>query len=185
MLAPRFAICLGLALVSIGQVPAAGSGRASVDAVAAHARCIGADTPGGSAARRLQAVSCLVDAVRDAAGEHRLQPDWRLRRSAIAKARDIARCHAFAHAPCGGPWAAGMHRLGYARGRFRVGENLAWLSRGGTPRQLLRLWLASPAHRANLLDRRYRDTGLARVKARLPDVGVVEVWVQQFGSRNP
>ena len=75
-----------------------------------------------------------------------------------------------------------MRRAGYARGRYRVAENLAWVSHG-TPRTVLRLWLGSDAHRANLLNRRYRDTGLVRRTAELPGVGVIELWVQHFGVR--
>jgi uncharacterized protein YkwD len=75
-----------------------------------------------------------------------------------------------------------MRRAGYARGRCRVSENLAWVSHG-TPRTVLRRWLGSPAHRANLLDRRYSDTGLARRTAELPGVGIVEMWVQHFRAR--
>jgi uncharacterized protein YkwD len=48
---------------------------------------------------------------------------------------------------------------------------------------VLRRWLGSPALRANLLDRRYSDTGLARRTAELPAVGIVEMWVQHFGAR--
>jgi uncharacterized protein YkwD len=76
-----------------------------------------------------------------------------------------------------------MRRAGYARGCFAVGENLAWVTPGATPRQVLRMWLASPPHRANLLDVRFRDTGLARRLVSLPGAGRVEVWVEDFGAR--
>lgn len=125
---------------------------------------------------------CLLDAARRAAGAPSLHAERRLRRSAAAKAGDIRRCHRFAHDPCGDPWQAGIRRAGYARGRYRVAENLAWVSHS-TPRTVLRLWLNSDAHRANLLNRRYRDTGVARRTAELPGVGVVELWVQHFGVR--
>jgi uncharacterized protein YkwD len=179
---------LAVAVIALCLLPAAASARPSADAAADgsaadRSRCVGADTPGGSSARRLHGMSCLLNAVRRAAGEPRLHDDRRLRRSAVAKAHDIVRCRKFAHDPCGEEWQAGMRRAGYARGRFRVGENLAWVSHG-TPRTVLRLWLGSPAHRAHLLDRRYRDTGLARGTVRLPGVGVVEVWVQHFGARS-
>ena len=53
-----------------------------------------------------------------------------------------------------------------------------------TPRQVVKAWLASPAHRANLLDRRFRDTGVAaRVVTLARAPGRSELWVQHFGDR--
>jgi uncharacterized protein YkwD len=128
---------LALAIISLCLLAAAACARPSADAAAARPRCAGADSLGGSPARRLQAMSCLLNAARDDAGERPLHADRRLHRSAAAKAHDIARCHKFAHDPCGEPWQAGMRRAGYARGRYRVSENLAWVSHG-TPRTVLR-----------------------------------------------
>jgi uncharacterized protein YkwD len=76
-----------------------------------------------------------------------------------------------------------MSRTGYARGCFTVGENLAWTSVGMTPRQVVKAWLRSPEHRANLLDARFRDTGVASKVVTLADAGTVELWVQHFGTR--
>ena len=53
----------------------------------------------------------------------------------------------------------GPHRL--RGGCYSVGENLAWADPGSTPRQIVQAWLDSPDHRANLLDSRFRDTGVA------------------------
>ena len=52
-----------------------------------------------------------------------------------------------------------------------------------TPRQVVEAWLASPAHRANLLDRRFRDTGVASRVVTLGESGQAELWVQHFGDR--
>jgi uncharacterized protein YkwD len=79
--------------------------------------------------------------------------------------------------------AAPMRRAGYARGCYSVGENLAWITPGATARQVLQMWLASPAHRANLLNPSFRDTGIARRRVTLPGAGRVEVWVEDFGAR--
>jgi hypothetical protein len=167
------AVCL-LAVVVYDHTPA--------DAKMRRGSCAGADTRGGSGAGRVQTMKCLLDAARRAAGVRRLQVDPRLRHSAVAKAGDIARCKRFGHDPCDEGWAAGIRRAGYASRPVRIGENLAWVV-NGSPRKVLRMWLASPEHRANLLNPRFRSTGLARRSARLPGVGKVEVWVQQFGTR--
>ena len=52
-----------------------------------------------------------------------------------------------------------------------------------TPRQVMKAWLASPEHRANLLSPRFRDTGVASRVMTLSDAGTVELWVQHFGTR--
>jgi uncharacterized protein YkwD len=152
-------------------------------APAQAASCRGADAGGGSAATRAAAMRCLVSQTRVAAGRRALRGVAALERSAAAKATSIRRCRSFTHTPCGRPMSTPMRQTGYARGCYSVGENLAWVTRGATPRQVLRSWLASPGHRANLLNARFRDTGVARSIVSLPGAGRVEVWVQHFGKR--
>ena len=52
---------------------------------------------------------------------------------------------------------------GYLNGRksWTVGENLAWGGGSGpSARVIVALWMKSPPHRANILNRRFRDVGL-------------------------
>jgi uncharacterized protein YkwD len=155
-----------------------------VPAASAQAEvCVGADTPGGSAETRSAAVRCLVQHARAQAGRSPLHPVGTLSRSARIKAVRIDTCAEFSHTPCGAPFEAPMRTVGYARGCFQVAENLAWVTPDATPRDVLQAWLDSPAHRATLLSPRYRDTGIARRDASLPDEGDVELWVQHFGKR--
>jgi uncharacterized protein YkwD len=57
------------------------------------------------------------------------------------------------------------------------------------PRRTVRLWLASPPHRTNLLDRRWREVGVADVQVRRPG-GYFAAWddvtivVADFGRRS-
>ena len=44
-----------------------------------------------------------------------------------------------------------------------MGENLVWGSPDVGAARALRLWLGSPLHRANLLNPRWREVGLAAV----------------------
>ena len=57
-----------------------------------------------------------------------------------------------------------MRAAGYIYSRqigYEVGENIAWGTLWlATPRAIVAAWMASPGHRANILDRRYRDTGI-------------------------
>lgn len=48
---------------------------------------------------------------------------------------------------------------------WAVGENLLWSARGLAAQGALRRWLASPQHRANLLDLRWREVGIAAIRA--------------------
>jgi uncharacterized protein YkwD len=153
-------------------------------AAPAHASaCRGADNRGGSPSTRNAAVRCLVTRARAQAGRRALRGDASLARSAAAKAASIDRCRSFTHTPCGRAMSLPMRKSGYARGCYTVGENLAWVPLGATPREVVRAWLDSPAHRANLLSPRYRDTGVARRVATLDGAGRVELWVQHFGKR--
>jgi uncharacterized protein YkwD len=142
---------------------------------AAAASCAGADQRGGSAVARAATMRCLVSQARLAARRPALRSSSSLKRSATAKAAAIARCRTFSHTPCGSRAAGAVC--------YAVGENLASVSLGTTPRAVLQAWLDSPAHRANLLHTRYRDTGLARRVVNLPGTGRAEVWVQLFGAR--
>jgi uncharacterized protein YkwD len=65
----------------------------------------------------------------------------------------------------------------------RVGETLAWMPRGtGTgARTVVALWMRSPAHRATLLDRRYRRIGVGRLRGAMGSVGGVAVTAD-FGT---
>ena len=51
---------------------------------------------------------------------------------------------------------------------YMVGENIAWGSGSyATPAAIVAAWMASPPHRANILQREFRDTGMG-VSPHLP-----------------
>jgi uncharacterized protein YkwD len=171
--------------------PAAGFALAAVlllcslaTAAPAHAAgCAGADATGGPSSARTAAVLCLTAQARTRAHRTALRGAAALKRSAALKVDSIERCGTFTHTPCGTKMWSSMSRTGYARGCFTVGENLAWVDVGITPRQVVQGWLDSDEHRANLLDAHFRDTGVASRVVTLADAGQVELWVQHFGSR--
>jgi uncharacterized protein YkwD len=171
--------------------PAAGLALAAVlllcslaTAAPAHAAdCAGADAIGGPASARTAAVLCLTAQARAQAHRTPLRGASALKRSAALKVDSIERCGTFSHTPCGTKMFSSMSRTGYARGCYAVGENLAWVDLGVTPREIVQAWLDSDEHRANLLDRGFRDTGVASRVVTLADAGRVELWVQHFGSR--
>ena len=111
------------------------------------------------------ATLCLINRERVTRGERPLRPNARLRRAAQAHTHSMAFGDYFEHVGPGGQTpAARMRDVGYissSRVGYEVGENIAWATgRLATPREIVAAWMASPGHRANILDRRYRETGI-------------------------
>jgi uncharacterized protein YkwD len=108
----------------------------------------------------------------------------RLMVAADRKAADILRCDAFSHTACGRPFTFHMKSTGYAAGCYGAGENIAWGSGPlGTVRSIMRGWLHSDGHRANLLDARYRQHGIALRTGSMSGYVGASVWVHQLGYR--
>lgn len=78
-----------------------------------------------------------------------------LQRAARAHSRAMLRTGTFTH----GDWYRRLRRHG-ARGRT-LGETIGWgVGSAGSPGAIVRMWLASPPHRATLLDRSFRYVGV-------------------------
>ena len=105
-----------------------------------------------------------------------------LRASANRKAHDIKRCGQFSHYACGRNPFYWEQRVGFFRGSYGAGENLA-LTFGSdtTVRGAMDLWLNSPEHRRNLLAPQYRNVGISLVTGRFHGNGDAHIWVAQFG----
>jgi len=159
---------------------------------AAQARsCPGADArPGVASPRALErATACVIDAERRRRGRSALRTTARLQRAARAHARDMVARDYFAHlAPDGTRVSDRIRRTGYLRGvrAWHVGEVLAWgVGPRGSARATVRAWLRSPPHRAVVLDRSFRDVGVAIVSG-APTSGRVRgavTAVAVFGRR--
>ena len=127
----------------------------------------------------------LVNSTRTQHGLAPLSLSSTLDRSAALKAADIRRCASFSHTPCGTSFTRTFQQVGYLRGRVAVGENLYWGQGSlGSTNAAIAAWLRSPPHRANLLGRDWRQTGIAVLHARSL-FGAADVWlyVLQFGRR--
>jgi uncharacterized protein YkwD len=119
--------------------------------------------------RVARATLCLINGERRSRGRKRLRASRKLARAAGAHTRDMVRRRYFAHKGPGGPTF--RRRLRRARYRARpAGENIGSLSAGASPRTLVRAWMDSAPHRANILLRRYRAVGIG-VLARRPSGG--------------
>jgi len=116
------------------------------------------------------AAQAWINTVRAAEGRAPLAVSAALGRAALAHARDLARSGRFGHTGRDGSSVQDrVRREGY-RHCF-VAENIA--KGQATPEDALRGWMASPAHRRNLLDPRAEAFGMAR--------GAGRVWVLVLG----
>jgi uncharacterized protein YkwD len=106
-----------------------------------------------------QAYADAINVVREAHGLDPLAEDATLARTADRHSADMVANQYFAH---GEGWVQRLVRAG-AHGP-QVGENLGWCAArsclAGSPRRVIQAWLASPLHRRNMLDPRFRHIGV-------------------------
>ena len=153
----------------------AGGRIGAVLAVALAAVAAGA--PGASAAPRVPAASLsslessvLVDINAFRSQHHlaRLRLSTALTRAARAHSGQMAAVGYFAHESADGSafWKRIQTFYGSSRWQvWSVGENLLWSSPDVDAGGALKLWLASPEHRANLLSPKWREIGVSAVHA--------------------
>jgi len=160
-------------------------------AMAARA-CQSANATPASAAKRtmVRATLCVLNVRRDAHGLRPLKLNRRLSRAARRHARDMARRDYFSHDTLGGgSFVDRIRRAGYLRGarRWAVGENLAWGTHyRSAPRAITEMWMASPGHRANILNPSFREIGIG-LEYGAPVRGsgdVAATYATTFGSKN-
>ncbi len=166
-----------------GPARPSSEGPAQQEPIAAAGFCPGKDDADASQTIQLEAMRCLIDSARRDAGLAPLSVSSRLDRSAEAKSADILRCNDFDHYACGRDFNYWLGRVGYLRARcWRVGENLAWgSSPRTTARQIFRLLIHSPEHRANILGP-YSQVGVGLRVGNLRGHSAAHVWTQHFGS---
>ncbi len=119
-----------------------------------------------------EATLCLINRERSHAGEQPLTPDGALEDSAQGHSTNMAVHGYFEHiSPGGSTPLSRMRESGYLSSStpgYMVGENIAWGSgTDATPAAIVAAWMASPPHRANILQREFRDTGMG-VSPHLP-----------------
>jgi uncharacterized protein YkwD len=139
------------------------------------------------------AVLCLVDQERESHGEPALQPNAALARAAQGHSRDMAEQDYFSHyAPNGETPLERMRASGYlpsSEDGYVVGENIAWGTLWlATPQAIVSAWMASPGHRANILDAAYRETGVGvspHPPASLAEGQAGALYTQDFGTVVP
>jgi uncharacterized protein YkwD len=111
------------------------------------------------------ATLCLINDERARFGEPALIEDARLSSAASGHSRDMDARDYFEHVSPGGQTllmrvrASGFIPNGNVG--YTLGENIAWGTLWlATPHAIVKAWMASPGHRANILNRSYRYTGI-------------------------
>jgi uncharacterized protein YkwD len=135
------------------------------------------------------ATLCLINRERVIHGERPLRPNRRLRRAAQAHTASMASNNYFAHVgPRGQTLLARMRSAGYIYSSqigYEVGENIGWGTLWlATPRAIVAAWMASPGHRANILDAHFRDTAIGvspHPPAALAQGQPGAIYTQDFG----
>lgn len=120
----------------------------------------------------------LTNKERLSAGVTILKENLELDQAALAKATDMFEHNYWAHvSPTGTePWYF-VTEAGYKY--QHAGENLA--RDFSNPSDVVKAWMASPTHRKNLLDEKYKDIGIAVLDGYINGVETTLV-VQMFGS---
>lgn len=124
-------------------------------------------TPGSSLRAARHSTLCLVNGERRKRHLHRLRFNHKLALAGLRHAQDMVDNQYFSHdAPSGEDFVERIQDTNYvpAAASWTLGENLAWGNRReASPREIVRSWMASPAHRDNILKPRFREIGIAIV----------------------
>ena len=167
----KLVVALLVALFAVMASPAGATVRRLTkrDITARHipSSCPGADLrPTEKDIGRIRvATVCLVNRERAGQGERPLAPNGRLEQAAQAHTESMAFGDYLEHdGPRGATPLSRMRASGYISNSqisHEVGENIGWGTLWeATPRAIVAAWMASPRHRANIVDARFRDTAV-------------------------
>jgi uncharacterized protein YkwD len=157
-----------------GVVRAEAAGKRS--ARTAQQDCANADVTPTAANDALvrSAILCLHNQIRAQRGLPLLKENGRLRRAARGHSADMVSRGFFEHTtPNGVSMTDRIMAAHYVprNAGWALGENLAWgTGRLATPREVMRAWMESPGHRANVVKRAYREIGIG-IAAGTPTAG--------------
>jgi uncharacterized protein YkwD len=170
-----------LAVSSLLAVSAVGAAPAMANA------CSGANSSPASLGRSgaTRTTLCLLNKERRSHGLRTLRLNGKLDRAARGHASDMVNRHFFAHESLSGAsFATRIKRTGWTRSRrsWTVGENIGW---GGgslsTPRSMVRAWMNSAGHRANILSRSFNQIGIGIANG-APTGGAGATYATDFGG---
>lgn len=135
------------------------------------------------------AVLCLINIERAQNGREPLSADPRLEQAAESHGKEMLSLDYFDHSsPSGLTPVQRIRTTGYIPSSevgYVIGENLAWGTLTlATPQAIVSAWIASPEHLVNILEGKYRETGID-VRPEVPEElaeGVAgALYTQEFG----
>jgi uncharacterized protein YkwD len=183
-MAKRLRYILLLCVCLSGLLASSASAKKLGSLVAPGTSCLNQLSPELSVFEQETTMRCMHNYARKKRHLRQFRYNATLQAAADRKAADLLLCQTFSHSPCGGGIFSVLKNLGYANSCFGVAENIAWGSGGlGSARTTMRGWINSSGHRANLLNRRYRDLGVSVVKGTFLGMPNAQVWVAEFGYR--
>jgi uncharacterized protein YkwD len=171
-------------------VAASAPAAAAPDATAAATHCVNTHvTPtAGNLAVVRSAILCLHNQVRARHGLPRLKENRRLRKAAAGHSASMVRGRYFDHTdPNGVTFVQRVMSAGYVHPNqgWTLGENIAWGSGSlATPAAIMKAWMKSPDHRANILRRSYREVGIGIVVGVPTSGGTGATFTADFGARS-
>lgn len=135
------------------------------------------------------AVLCLINTERAQNGRDPLEADPRLEQAAESHGKEMISLDYFDHVSPSGLTPVGRIRTtGYIPSSevgYVIGENIAWGTLSlATPQAIVSAWIASPEHLANILEGKYRDTGIdvqPDVPEKLAEGVAGALYTQEFG----
>jgi uncharacterized protein YkwD len=160
---------LTVSMGSVATADAASCARAS--ASVSRARVAGARTT----------TLCLLNRIRRANGLRPFAASTKLRRAATNHSVSMVRSRYFSH----GNYIGRILQSGYAAGAlgWAFGENIAWgPGRRSSPARIVRAWMNSPPHKANILTARFRHIGIGIANG-TPRGGRGGTYTTDFGAR--
>jgi uncharacterized protein YkwD len=131
------------------------------------------------------AVLCLLNVQRRAHGLPTLHASRPLRKAATRWSQTMVRGRFFDHSRSGSTLRRRVARTAYLRRTrsWALGENIAYgAGPQGSAAAIVSAWMGSAPHRANILERRFRDIGIG-VSSGLPVGGSGLTFVTDFGAR--
>jgi uncharacterized protein YkwD len=136
------------------------------------------------------ATLCLVNRERADSGEGALQPNAQLQQAAQGHSESMVQKDYFEHtSPNGDTPLSRIRASGYIYSSqigYEVGENIGWGTLWlATPNAIVAAWMASPGHRANILDAHFHDTAIGvspHAPAALAHGQAGAIYTQDFGE---
>jgi uncharacterized protein YkwD len=153
-------------LALTATLPASASAKSPLRAAVAKGGCAGASSAKQDIPHLMKTILCLHNRERRSHGLRSLRWNHDLSKAAAGHGRDMVRRHYFDHhSPGGSDHMDRLKGVGYGKSSrcWSAGENLLSSQGRLTPRQILKAWMGSQAHRRNIERTRWQEFGLAVV----------------------